>query len=54
MLNLGFQNFRPTFLTALFLVATLFCTYDYLFELIFVLLTFGDNEVRVLAEPFVR
>ena len=54
-LNLGFQNFRTIFLRVLFLVATLFCTYGYLFELILallLLLTFGDKGVRVLAEPF--
>ena len=50
MLNLGFQNLRLIF-KVLFLVATLFCTYGYLFELIFVLLTFGDKGV---TGPFLR
>ena len=54
MVNLGFQNFRFIFLRVRFLVATLFCSYGYLFELIFALLTFGDKGVRVLAEPFLR
>ena len=54
MLNLGFQNFTPIFLRVLFLVATLFCTYGYLFELMFAILTFGDKRVRVLAETFLR
>ena len=54
ILNLGFQNFRPIFLRVLVLVATLFCTYDYLFDSIFALLTFGDKGVRVLAEPFLK
>ena len=54
MSNLGFQNFRPIFLRVLVLVATLFCTYGYLFELIFALLTFRDKEVRLFAEPFLR
>ena len=31
-----------------------FCTYVYLFELIFALLTFGDKGVRVLAGPVVN
>ena len=34
MLNLGFQKFRLIFLRVFFLVATLFWTYGYLFELI--------------------
>ena len=38
----------------LFLIATRFCTYGYLFGFIFVLLTFGDKGVRVLAGPFLR
>ena len=54
MLNLGFQNFTPIFSRVLFLVATLFCTYGYLFELMFALLTFEDKRVRVLAETFLR
>ena len=52
MLNLGFQNFTPIFLRVLFLVATLFCTYGYLFEFIFASLKFECKGVRVLAEPF--
>ena len=31
-----------------------YCTYGYLFELIFALLTFRDKGVRVLARPFQR
>ena len=48
MLNLGFRNFSPK--SVLFSVATS-STYGYLFELIFVLLAFGDKGVRVLAAP---
>ena len=33
---------------------TFFCSYVYLFELIFALLTFRDNKVRVLAGPLLR
>ena len=53
MLNLGFNGLDP-FFKSTFLVATLFWAYGFLFELIFALLIFGDKEVRVLAEPFLR
>ena len=55
MLNLGFRNFRPIFLkSVLFLIATLFLYYGYVFEFIFALLTFGDKGVRVLAGANLR
>ena len=55
MLNLQFQNFRPIFLNViLFYLQHVFCSYDYLFEIVFTLLTFRDKWVRVLAGPFLR
>ena len=52
MLNLGFQNLTPIFLRVLFLVATLFCTYGYLFELIFALLKFECKGVKSISRAF--
>ena len=55
MLNLGFPNFRFIFLKILlFLVATLFCNYGYLFKLIFTLLTFRNKAEKVLAGLLLR
>ena len=54
ILSLGFQNSISIFLRVPFLVATLFYTYEYLFELIFGLLTFEDKRVRVLPKTFLR
>ena len=52
MLNLGFRNFRHNFY--FFQLQYFFCAYDYLFELIFALLTFRDKGVIVIVGPFLR
>ena len=56
MLNLGFLNFRRIFFKDYncFKLQLFFCSFGYLFELIFALLTFRNNEVRVLTGPLPR
>ena len=55
MLNSGFRDFKSIILKSIpFLVAKFICTYGYLFELIFALLTFGYKGIRVLVGPFSR
>ena len=47
MLNLGFQNFRPIILKSIFFSSdNFFCTYGFLHELKFSLLTFEDKVVE--------
>ena len=55
--NIEFRVSKPQthFIKVYFLwLQHLFCTYGYLFELIFALLTFGDKGVRVSAGSFLR
>ena len=48
------SKLQTDFLRILFLLVKLFCSHDYLFELIFALLTLADKGLRVLAEFFLR
>ena len=54
MLNLAFQNFRPIFLKSVLFYSNTSSVHMVMFGLIFGLLTFGDDGVRVLAGPLIR